>query len=159
MLAQELGAIDMTQRLDYAKASPEGFRAMLALETHCRSAVDHAVLHLVKLRASQINGCAFCIDMHWKEARAAGEPEHRLYGLASWRESSVYSERERAALAWTECLTLIASTHAPDAEYSSARAQFDDKALADLTWAIAAINSWNRVAIAFRAEPIPPRQH
>jgi AhpD family alkylhydroperoxidase len=143
----------MTHRIEHAKASPAGYRAMLALETHCKSAVEPALLHLVKLRASQINGCAFCIDIHWKDARAAGEPEHRLYALDSWRESPWYTDRERAALAWVEAVTLIASTHAPDTEYEAARAHFDEKALVDLTWAIAAINSWNRIAIAFRAEP------
>ncbi len=147
----------MSHRFDHAKASPEGFRAMLALETHCKSTVDHALLHLVKLRASQINGCAFCIDLHWKDARASGEPEHRLYGLDAWRESHAYSDQERAALAWTECITLVAATHAPDEEYAAARAHFDERALTDLTWAIVAINAWNRMSIACRTEPPLPR--
>jgi AhpD family alkylhydroperoxidase len=143
----------VTQRLDYMKASPEGLKAMMALESHCKGAVDRTLLHLVKLRASQVNGCAFCIDMHWKEARAAGEPEHRLYGLGAWRESPAYSDRERAALAWTEALTLVSVTHAPDADFAQARAAFTDRELADLSWAIAAINSWNRIAIGFRVPP------
>jgi AhpD family alkylhydroperoxidase len=147
----------MTARLNHAKASPEAFGAMLALETHCKASVDHTLLHLVKLRASQLNGCAFCIDMHWREARAAGEPEHRLYGLTAWREGPWYSERERAALAWTESVTLVSSTHVADADYENVRSHFDDKELADLTWAIAAINSWNRLSVAFRSEPPVPQ--
>jgi AhpD family alkylhydroperoxidase len=145
-------------RMDYTKASPEGMRAMLALETHCKSTVDSRLLHLIKLRASQINGCAFCIDLHWTDARASGEPEHRLYGLHDWRACSWYTETERAALAWTEAVTQVASTHVPDADFQMVKAQFDDKVLADLTWAIVAINSWNRVSIAFRAEPAVPVQ-
>lgn len=147
----------MAQRVDYRKASPEGFRAMMALENHIKSAVEPALLHLVKLRASQINGCAFCIDMHWREARASGESEHRLYRLSAWRESPDYSEREQAALAWTEALTLIAATHAPEEDFERAHSQFNEKELVDLTWAVSAINSWNRVAIAFRVPPLPPR--
>ncbi|MFO0784540.1 MAG: carboxymuconolactone decarboxylase family protein [Phycisphaerales bacterium] len=152
----------MNARLDYAKASPGGFQAMMAVEKHVRGAVDSAILHLVKLRASQINGCAFCIDMHWKDARAAGESEQRLYALDAWRESPFYSDRERAALAWTEALTLVSQTHAPDAEFDAARAHFADRELADLTWAIAAINAWNRIGIAFRSVPgayQPPKVH
>lgn len=143
----------MTARLDYPKASPEGFRAMLALESHCKATVDKTLLHLVKLRASQLNGCAFCIDMHWHEARAAGEPEHRLYGLAAWRESPGYTDRERAVLGWTESLTLVSTSHAPDAEFDAVRAHLSDKELADLSWAIVAINAWNRIAIGFRVPP------
>lgn len=102
------------------------------------------------MRASQINGCAFCIDMHWKDAVAAGEREERLYLLDAWRETDMYTDRERAALAWTEALTLISQDHAPDDVFEQVRAQFDDKELADLSYAIAAINSWNRLAIGFR---------
>lgn len=152
----------MNARLDYAKASPGGFQAMMAVEKHVRGAVDGAILHLIKLRASQINGCAFCIDMHWKDARAAGELEQRLYALDAWRESPFYSDRERAALAWTEALTLVSETHAPDAVFDAARAHFDDRELADLTWAVAAINAWNRIGIAFRSVPgvyQPPKAH
>ncbi len=147
----------MTKRLDYAKASPEGFRAMLGLETHCKSSVEATLLHLVKVRASQINGCAFCIDLHWRDARASGESEHRLYGLEAWRECPWYTDRERAALAWTESLTLISTARAPDSVFNALREHFDDKSLADLTWAIVAINGWNRVSIGFGNEPTTPR--
>jgi AhpD family alkylhydroperoxidase len=147
------------QRLNYIAASPEGFKAMLAIETHCSATVDHTLLHLIKLRASQINGCAYCIDMHWKDARADGLPEDRLYALSAWRESTLYSDKERAALAWTEALTLVAVAHATggisasDADYALACAEFTGKELANLSWAIAAINAWNRIAIGFRSTP------
>lgn len=150
----------MDQRLDHTKASPEGFHAMLGVEKHVRGSVDHGLLHLVKLRASQINGCAYCIDMHWKDARAAGETEQRLYALDAWRESPFYTDRERAALEWTEALTQITDGHAPDHAYDAVRPHFSEKQLVDLSWAIAAINSWNRMAIAFRSTPgvyQPPR--
>lgn len=152
----------MSQRLNYYKAAPELFRAMMAAEEALNaSSVDASLRHLIKLRASQINGCAFCIDMHWKDARAAGESEMRLYSLAAWRETPFYTERERAALEWTEALTNISQTHAPDDAYELAHAHFDDKELAELSWAIALINAWNRMAIAFRAEPgaYKPRAH
>jgi AhpD family alkylhydroperoxidase len=145
----------MSQRLDYAKASPGGFKAMLGLETHVKGSLDKVLLHLVKVRASQVNGCAFCIDMHWHEARADGVSEQRLYSLNAWREApaSLYSDKERAALGWTEALTLVSITHAPDADFDAVRAQFGDKELADLSWAITAINAWNRIAIGFRVVP------
>ncbi|CAN5777077.1 carboxymuconolactone decarboxylase family protein [soil metagenome] len=143
----------MAQRLDYIKASPASFRAMMGVEQHVAKGVDGVLMHLLKLRASQINGCAYCIDMHWKDARAAGQSEERLYALSAWRESTLYSDRERAVLAWTESLTLIADEHAEDGEYEGVRAHFSDTELADLTWAIAAINAWNRIAIGFRAKP------
>jgi AhpD family alkylhydroperoxidase len=143
----------MSQRLDYAKAAPDGFKAMYGVEQYVQKSVDKGLIHLVKVRASQINGCAFCIDMHWKEARKSGEPEHRLYGLDAWRESPWYNDRERAALAWTEALTLVSQTHAPDEVFEQVRGQFNDKELADLSWAIAAINAWNRIAIGFRSVP------
>ena len=108
---------------------------------------------MVKLRASQVNGCAYCIDMHWKDAKAVGETDQRLYGLAAWEESPYYSDRERAAFKWAELITLIGESHAPEAAYLEARTQFTEKELVDLTWAIAAINAWNRMAIAFRSEP------
>jgi AhpD family alkylhydroperoxidase len=110
------------------------------------------LLHLIKLRASQINGCAYCIDMHSKDARASGETEQRLYGLNAWQEAPYYTPRERAALEWTEALTNIAETHAHDAAYNAAREHFSDKELVDLSWAIAMINAWNRIAIGFRAK-------
>ena len=107
----------------------------------------------MKLRASQINGCAYCIDMHWKDARANEETEQRLYGLDAWQESPYYSDRERAALAWCEAVTCIADTHAPDTVYEKVRQHFSEKEIADLTLAIASINAWNRLAISFRAVP------
>jgi len=126
---------------------------MLGLETYLhQSGLEIPLLHLIKLRASQINGCAYCIDMHWKDLRAIGENEQRLYGLDAWRESPYYSERERAALAWTEAVTLVASTQVPDAVYEEARRQFNEKEITDLTLAVATINAWNRLAISLRAE-------
>jgi AhpD family alkylhydroperoxidase len=110
-------------------------------------------MHLLKMRASQINGCAYCIDMHSKDARALGETEQRLYELDAWRETPFYTDRERAALAWTEALTLVSQTHVPDEVYEEVRKQFNEKEIVDLTLAVAAINSWNRLAIALRAVP------
>jgi AhpD family alkylhydroperoxidase len=115
--------------------------------------IEEKLLHLVKLRASQINHCAYCIDMHWKDLRALGETEQRLYGLDAWRESPYYTERERAALAWTEAVTFVAETGVPDTVYDIARAQFGEAELADLTLVIATINAWNRLSIAARAIP------
>lgn len=144
----------MKPRMEYSKVAPGAFKAMLSVEAYLRdSGLDKRLLHMIKLRASQMNGCAYCIDMHWKDACAAGEIEQRLYGLDAWREAPYYNERERAALEWTESLTNITDGHVPDAVYDAARGHFSDKELADLTWAAAAINAWNRVVIAFRAEP------
>jgi AhpD family alkylhydroperoxidase len=143
----------MQQRMDYTKVAPEGIRALSGLQAyvnHC--GLEPGLLELVKLRASQINGCAYCIDMHTKDARARGETEQRLYALTAWQETPFYTERERAALAWTEAITQIADTHAPDAVYDLARQHFSEKELLDLTLAIIAINSWNRLAISCRAE-------
>jgi AhpD family alkylhydroperoxidase len=143
--------ITMNRRLDYKLASPAAFNAMLQLEQQVRgSGLEESLLELVKTRASQINGCAWCLDMHTKDARARGETEQRLYLLSAWREASCYSGRERAALAWTEAVTLIAAGETPDAVYAEARAHFDEKALVDLTLAIIAINGWNRLNVAFR---------
>ena len=143
----------MKPRMEHWKVAPGGFRAMSSLEAYLRdSGLDKTLLHMVKLRASQINGCAYCIDMHWKDARAVGESEQRLYGLDARREASYYTDRERAALEWTEALTNITDGHVPDGVYDAVRGHFSDKELADLTWAVAAINAWNRVAIAFRSE-------
>lgn len=143
----------MNDRVDYAKASPAGLQAMLGLEAHTRaSGLEHSLLELVKMRVSQINGCAYCLDMHSKDARAAGETEQRLHVLAAWREAPFYSPRERAALAWAEAVTLVATNDLPDALYNEVHAQFDDKAMVDLTLAIIAINGWNRLAIGFRAD-------
>lgn len=144
----------MEERIKYAKVAPEGSRAMYGLERYVReSGLEPALLELIKLRASQINGCAFCIDMHWKDARARGESEQRLYGLMAWRESPYYTERERAALAWTESVTLVADTHVPDDVYEEVRQHFSEVELVNLTLAIVAINGWNRLAISFRTEP------
>ncbi|MEO8123414.1 MAG: carboxymuconolactone decarboxylase family protein [Burkholderiales bacterium] len=152
----------MTQRLDYAKASPEALKAMLGVQQHVESSgLEHSLLELVKMRASQINGCGYCLDMHSKDARAAGETEQRLYLLDAWREAPFYSERERAALAWTEALTRIAGNDVDDALYAEVGKQFSDKELVDLTLAIIAINGWNRLAIPFRTPPgsYQPRTH
>ena len=144
----------MQPRFEISKVAPGVYRAMAGLETYVhQSGLEISLLHLIKLRASQINGCAYCIDMHWKDLRAIGENEQRLYGLDAWRESPYYSERERAALAWTEAVTRVAETHIPDEVYEEARPHFSEKELADLTFAVAAINAWNRLAIASRVEP------
>lgn len=143
----------MNQRLDYAKASPAGMKAMLGLEAHVRGCgLELSLLELVKMRVSQINRCAYCLDMHSKDARAAGETEQRLHVLAAWREAPFYSPRERAALAWAEAVTLVSENDLPDVLYDEVRAQFDEQALVNLTYAIITINSWNRLAIGFRAE-------
>jgi AhpD family alkylhydroperoxidase len=144
----------METRIDPRKAAPEVYRAMLALESAVKATgLESNLLDLVKLRASQINGCAFCIDMHSKDLRAEGESEERLYLLDAWRETPFYSDRERAALAWTEAVTVIAHSHVPDEVYEQARQQFTDDELAKLTLAIVSINGWNRLNIAFRTIP------
>ena len=144
----------MKPRMEYWKMAPGGFKALSSLEAYLReSGLDQGLLHMVKLRASQINGCAYCIDMHWKDARAVGETEQRLYGLDAWREAPYYSDRERAALEWTEALTNITDGHVPDATFNAVRGHFSEKDLVDLTWAAASINAWNRIAIAFRSVP------
>jgi AhpD family alkylhydroperoxidase len=144
----------MKARLDFRKASPQGEKAMGGLHLFVRNCgLDHSLLELVKLRASQINGCAHCIDMHTKELRADGESEQRLYLLNAWRESPFYSDRERAALAWTEAVTLVAEDHVPDEVYDEARKQFSEEELANLTFALVAINAANRLNIAFRTVP------
>ena len=141
----------MQQRLDYKTASPDAFKAMLAAESQVhRSGLEASLLELVKTRASQLNGCAWCLDMHTKDARARGETEQRLHLLAAWREAPLYSERERAALAWTEALTRIPEHGVGDELYAEARRHFDEKGLVDLTLAIIAINGWNRLNVAFR---------
>ncbi len=143
----------MKQRIDYKKVAPEAYKAMLGIETCVRgSGLEHSLLELVKTRVSQINGCAYCLDMHTKEARAAGETEQRLHLLPAWREAPFYSDRERAALAWTEALTQISTNGVPDELYVGVRRHFDEKALVDLTLAIIGINGWNRLAIPFRSE-------
>ncbi len=144
----------MQSRIEYDKAAPDGVKAMGGLEGYVRRCgLEPALLELVKLRASQINGCAYCIDMHTKDASAHGETEQRLYALTAWRETPFFNDRERAALAWAEAVTEVADTHVPDEVYESARRHFSDKELVDLTLAVAAINSWNRLAISFRKVP------
>jgi AhpD family alkylhydroperoxidase len=143
----------MEPRLDYNRASPEACQALRALDAYVRQCgLEQPLIELVKVRASQINGCAYCLDMHTKVARARGESEQRLYALDAWREAPFYSERERAALAWTEAVTLVAEGHVPDEVFEQAHAQFSDKELVDLTLAVTAINGWNRLAIGFRAQ-------
>jgi AhpD family alkylhydroperoxidase len=145
----------MTMRLNYGVIAPEAIKAMMGLEQTVKDmGLEGKVFHLVKLRASQINGCAYCINMHSHEARADGETQQRLDLLSVWRETNFFDERERAALAWTEALTLVAETNAPDAEYEALAAVFDEKERVALTLAIAAINGWNRFAIGFRT-PVP----
>jgi AhpD family alkylhydroperoxidase len=144
----------MKARLDAQKAAPAAVQAMLALEASVRkSRLEPALLELVKMRASQINGCAYCIDMHSKDARAAGESEQRLYALNAWKETPFFTDRERAALLWTEAITLISQGHAPDEIYEEVRQRFTEEELVNLTLAIVAINGWNRLAIGFRAVP------
>jgi AhpD family alkylhydroperoxidase len=144
----------MKERMDYRRASPQGAKAIGELHAFVhRCGLEHSLLELVKLRASQINGCAHCIDMHTKELRADGESEQRLYLLNAWDESPFYSDRERAALAWTEAVTLVTDGHVADEVYELARAQFSEVELANLTFAIVAINGANRINIAFRTVP------
>ena len=143
----------MPQRLSYRQASPGAFEALLTTERQVHgSGLEPSLLELVKTRASQLNGCAWCLDMHTKDARALGETEQRLYLLSAWREAPCYSERERAALAWTEAVTQIAVAGVPDELYAEARRHFDEKQLVDLTLAVVAINGWNRMNVAFRSE-------
>jgi AhpD family alkylhydroperoxidase len=152
----------MEVRIDVSKVSPAAYRAMYALEQYVHaSKLEPALIHLLKLRASQINGCAYCIDMHWKDARALGETEQRLYGLDAWREASYYSDRERAALTWIESLTKITEGHVPDDVFEQARRVFSEQELVDLAMLAVAINGWNRLAIAFRAPAgsYQPKQH
>ncbi|MFP4537262.1 MAG: carboxymuconolactone decarboxylase family protein [Dichotomicrobium sp.] len=142
----------MQSRLNYFAAAPDAVKAMHGLEAYMRDCgLEHSLLELVKTRASQINGCAFCVHMHTRDARAAGESEERLYLLSAWRESPLYTPRERAALGWTEALTRVADTHAPDADYEEARRHFAEDELVRLTLLIGTINIWNRLAIGFRS--------
>ena len=144
----------MNARIDLMHVTPGVIQAMLGLERQVRQAgFDHRLLDLVRMRASQINRCAYFLDMHSKDARAAGESEQRLYALPAWREAPFYSRRERAALAWTEAVTLISETHAPDDVYSEVRAHFSEAETVNLTMLVATINAWNRLSISFRAMP------
>ncbi len=144
----------MNERFDYGTVAPGAYKAMMALENYLAGCgLDHGLIHLIKLRASQINGCAYCLDMHWKDLEALGEKAQRLYSLDAWRECPYYTDRERAALAWTEAVTLITSGHVPDSLYEEVRPHFSEKELADLTFAVSTINAWNRLAVAARTLP------
>ena len=141
-------------RIDYQRFSRGALQAMLALEQHLSTCgFDYTFMHLLKLRASQINGCAYCIDMHAIDARAAGETEQRLFALDAWRDTPFFDDRERAALAWVEAVTLVAQSHVPDSVYDEARRYFSEQEVVDLTYLAATINAWNRIAVSFRAEP------
>lgn len=143
----------MPPRFNYYQLAQGGVKHLVEIEEYLHGCgLEASLLQLVKMRSSQINGCAFCLDMHSKDARAAGETEQRLYGLEAWRESPFYSERERAALEWCEALTLIGETHAPDEVYERVRKHFDETEIANLSLAIVAINGWNRLAISSRAQ-------
>ncbi len=138
-------------RIDYRKLSPEAVEAQLAVERYARSSgLETRLLELVRLRASQLNGCAYCVDMHTKDARVEGETEQRLYAASVWKEAPFFTARERAALAWTEAVTLVSHDHVPDQVYEIARREFSEKELIGLTMAIIAINGWNRLAVSFR---------
>ena len=144
----------MSQRMSYKRVSPSVFQAMLDLENKVNSSgLDPALLDLARLRASQINGCSSCLDMHARDLRQRGEPEQRLDVLPAWREVSIYTDRERAALAWTEAVTLVADGHVADDVYDEALRQFTERELAELTLAVVAINGWNRFNVAFRTPP------
>ena len=144
----------MKKRLDFLKANPAVVKAMMGVEEQIsKSPLDQILKELVRLRASQINGCAFCLDMHVADARKAGDTERRLATVSAWRETPFFSERERAALEWTDALTLVSQGHVPDSVWEAVRPHFDDKELTDLTLLVTSINSWNRFAIAFRKMP------
>jgi AhpD family alkylhydroperoxidase len=144
----------MKSRIDLMHVRPGVMHAMLGLERQVQQAgLDSKLLDLVRMRASQINGCAYCLDMHSKDARANGETEQRLYGLEAWRETPYYSERERAALEWTEALTLVSENHVPDDVYERVRGQFSEDELVHLSLAVVAINGWNRLNVAARTVP------
>ena len=142
-----------SQELTTERSHQELSRPLLVLKNTLLNPASETLLHLISLRASQINGCAYCIDMHWKDLRAANETEQRLYGLDAWKESPYYTARERGALAWTEAITNIRETHAPDEVYKEIQNNFSEKEIADLTFAVAAINLWNRLAISMRSVP------
>ena len=142
---------DMAPRFNPFKQSPGGYQAMMALEKYLATCgLEVNLIHLLKLRVSQVNGCAYCIDMHWKDLRAAGESEQRLYGLDAWEESPYYTDRERAALEWCEAITKLTEGHVPDAVYDRVKAVFSEKEISDLTVAAMTINAWNRLAISAR---------
>ncbi|MBZ0242496.1 MAG: carboxymuconolactone decarboxylase family protein [Bacteroidales bacterium] len=152
----------MKARLNYSEVAPKALKAMLELENYVHgSGLERSLYELVKTRASQLNGCAYCIDMHTKDARKGGETEQRLYALNAWRETPFYTERERAALAWTEALTLISEDEVSDALYEATREHFNETEMVALSMAIVAINGWNRLAISFRTPPgsYQPQEH
>jgi AhpD family alkylhydroperoxidase len=141
----------MNERFNHVEKAPGVFRSLLHVEKYVQhSGLEASLLHLIKMRVSQINGCAYCLDMHSKDLRAEGETEQRIYLLDAWREAPFYTDRERAALAWAESVTLVSQTHVPDEDYEAARAHFSEEELANLTLAIIAINGWNRLNVAFR---------
>jgi len=144
----------MEQRIDLTKHALDAQKSLYALEKYiANSGLDHKLIHLLKMRASQINGCAYCIDMHSKDSRALGESEQRLYELNAWREAPFYTDRERAALEWTESLTLVSQTHVPDEVYESVKKHFNEKEIVDLSILVSLINVWNRLAISARTLP------
>lgn len=144
----------MQQRLDFYKANPNAVKSLLALEERvAKSSLENSLKELVRLRASQINGCAYCVDMHSTDARKGGETERRLAGVVVWRETPFFTDRERAALEWTEALTQVSQTHVPDTVWESVQPHFSDEEIVDLTLLVSAINSWNRFAISFRKTP------
>ena len=144
----------MEPRIDYLKSARGAYHAMLGIEHYLQQCgLEETLQNLIKLRVSQVNGCAYCIDMHWKDLRAAGESEQRLYGLDAWEESPYYTDRERAALAWAEAVTNIQEGHVTDAVFEHVKNFFNEKELADLTLAVTAINSWNRLSISARTVP------
>lgn len=144
----------MEQRINGVEKAKGAMKAMFGISAYlAKSPVEQKLFHLLEFRVSQINGCAYCLDMHSKDLRHDGEPEQRLYMLPAWRESPIYTDRERAALAWAEALTLITEGHVPDEVYDEARRQFSEEKLIDLTMAVTAVNSWNRINIAFRTTP------
>jgi AhpD family alkylhydroperoxidase len=143
-----------TSRIDIRKISPKSYEPILGLERYIHSVgFEDRFLELIKLRASQINGCAYCVDMHARRLRELGEPNERLDAVAAWSEGPFFNDRERAALAWTEAVTLLSADHVPDSAFDAARAQFDETELVNLTMVVATINVWNRLAVAFRAVP------
>ena len=149
-----LTLINSHERMNYQNASPGGMKALIGLERFLATCgLEKNLIDLVKLRASQINGCAYCIDMHSKDLRANGESEQRLYELDAWQETPFYTERERAALLWTEAVTRVADTHVPDSVYEQVRQQFDEAELVNLTFVISTVNVWNRILISTRREP------
>lgn len=144
----------MKERLSYAEVAPDAIRPLLTLSAYVKhSGLDQKLLELVKIRSSQMNGCAYCLDMHTKDARKIGETEQRIYALSAWRETPFFTDQERAGLEWTEAVTAVGQSHVPDEIYELARKHFSEKELVDLTIAIVVINGWNRIAIAFRTVP------